>query len=73
MSDLDSTPRFVLRVYETMNRNLRIVREKLNRPLTLADKVLLSHLDDPEVQEMIAGSTGKRVRQRKISFLPPTG
>ncbi len=35
VTDLDSTPRFVSKVYETMNQNLRIVRKKLDRPLTL--------------------------------------
>ena len=47
MTDLESTPRFVSKVYETMKQNLRVVRKKLDRPLTLADKILLSHLDDP--------------------------
>ena len=36
-------------------RNLAIVRRRLGRPLTLADKVLLGHLDDPEHQEMEPG------------------
>ena len=57
MTDLHSTPEFVSRVYETMKRNLRVVRKKLDRPLTLADKILLSHLDDPENQEMIPGKS----------------
>ena len=66
MTDLDSTPRFVSKVYETMNQNLRIVRKKLDRPLTLADKILLSHLDDPENQEMIAGKSYLQVRPDRV-------
>ncbi len=66
MTDLESTPRFVSRVYKTMNQNLRIVRKKLDRPLTLADKVLLSHLDDPENQEMIAGKSYLQVRPDRV-------
>lgn len=66
MSSLDSTPQFVSKVYETMQRNLRIVRQKLNRPLTLADKILLSHLDNPEEQEMIAGQSYLYVRPDRV-------
>jgi len=36
-----STPEMAANVYETMARNLTIVRRRLGRPLTLADKVLL--------------------------------
>ncbi len=66
MTDLESTPRFVSKVYETMNQNLQMVRQKLDRPLTLADKILLSHLDDPENQEMIAGKSYLHVRPDRV-------
>src|SRR5210317_2605367 len=66
MTDLESTPRFVSKVYETMKQNLRIVRRKLDRPLTLADKILLSHLDNPEEQEMIAGKSYLHVRPDRV-------
>jgi aconitate hydratase len=66
MTDLHSTPRFVSKVYETMKQNLRVVREKLDRPLTLADKILLSHLDDPANQEMIAGKSYLQVRPDRV-------
>src|SRR3972149_11211337 len=48
----ESTAEMANQVYETIERNLAIVRRRLRRPLTLADKVLLGHLDDPEHQEM---------------------
>ena len=57
MLTIEPTPEFVSGVYEIMERNLKVVREKLDRPLTLADKVLLSHLDDPASQEMIPGQS----------------
>jgi aconitate hydratase len=68
MSALESTPEFVSKVYDTMNRNIKIVREKLNRPLTLADKILLGHLDDPKEQEMIAGESYLQVRPDRVVF-----
>ena len=47
MLTIESTPELVASVYARMDRNLQTVRQRLGRPLGLADKVLLSHLDDP--------------------------
>jgi aconitate hydratase len=55
MVTIESTPAMAAKVYETMEKNLAVVRRRLGRPLTLADKVLLGHLDDPEHQEMESG------------------
>jgi len=66
MTSLDSSPEFVSNVYATMNKNLQVVRRRLDRPLTLADKVLLSHLDNPEEQEMIPGKSYLHVRPDRV-------
>ena len=42
------------------------MRRRLNRPLTLADKVLLGHLDDPENQEMVPGESYLNVRPDRV-------
>jgi aconitate hydratase len=47
MITIDSTPEFVTNVYERMDRTLAAVRRNVGKPMGLADKVLLSHLDDP--------------------------
>ncbi|MDH3444509.1 MAG: aconitase family protein, partial [Deltaproteobacteria bacterium] len=52
MITIESTPEMAANVYETMERNLAIIRRRLGKPLTLADKVVLGHLDDPEHQEV---------------------
>jgi len=44
---IDSTPEYVLSIYEQMERRLATVRRRLNRPLTLSEKIMLGHLDDP--------------------------
>jgi hypothetical protein len=36
--------------YDTMRAKLDVVRERLNRPLTLSEKILYSHLDEPATQ-----------------------
>ncbi|XP_046856176.1 aconitate hydratase, mitochondrial-like [Xenia sp. Carnegie-2017] len=38
--------------YRTLDKNLKIVRERLNRPMTLSEKILYSHLDDPINQDI---------------------
>jgi len=57
MLTIDSTPEFVTGVYERMDRTLQVVRRNLGRPLGLADKVLLSHLDDPSSTGMERGKS----------------
>lgn len=66
MVTIESTPEMAAKVYETMERNLAVVRRRLNRPLTLADKVLLGHLDDPETQEMIPGVSYLQTRPDRV-------
>src|SRR5215469_6306075 len=53
-------------VYDRMERTLRVVRRRLGRPLTLADKVLLGHLDVPETQEMEPGHSYLLLRPDRV-------
>src|SRR5207244_2227371 len=66
MVTIESTAEMAAKVYETMERNLAIVRRRLGRPLTLADKVLLGHADDPEHQEMEAGKSYLFLRPDRV-------
>jgi len=66
MATIESTAEMAAKVYETMERNLAIVRRRLGRPLTLADKVLLGHADDPERQEMEAGKSYLFLRPDRV-------
>ncbi|RNA07265.1 aconitate mitochondrial-like [Brachionus plicatilis] len=36
--------------YEKLSATLSVVKSRLNRPLTLSEKILYSHLSDPEGQ-----------------------
>ncbi|KAJ5097505.1 hypothetical protein N7456_008226 [Penicillium angulare] len=51
-----------------MSDNLEIVRRRLNRPLSYAEKVLYSHLDDPHGQEIKRGSSYLRLRPDRVAF-----
>jgi aconitate hydratase len=66
MATIEATPEQAARIYETMARKLTVVRRRLGRPLTLADKVLLGHLDDPENQELEPGRTYLLLRPDRV-------
>jgi aconitate hydratase len=68
MVAIESTPEMAAAVYATMARNLAVVRRRLGRPLTLADKILLGHLDDPEHQELEPGKSYLLVRPDRVVF-----
>lgn len=57
MAVIESTPEMVAGVYATMTHTLSTVRRRLSRPLTLADKMLLSHMDDSGSQDMESGKS----------------
>jgi aconitate hydratase len=50
-----------------MSENLAIVRSRLNRPLTFAEKVLYSHLDDPHGQELERGKSYLKLRPDRVA------
>ncbi len=66
MVNIDSTPEFVSNAYEKMERNLEAVRRRLGRPMGLADKVLLSHLDDTANQELESGRSYLNLRPDRV-------
>jgi len=68
MDTNESTPDMAARVYETMARNLDVVRRRLDRPLTLADKLLLGHLDDPSGQALTVGESVLALRPDRVVF-----
>jgi aconitate hydratase len=68
MVSIESTPEMAAAVYATMARNLAVVRRRLGKPLTLADKILLGHLDDPEHQELEPGKSYLLVRPDRVVF-----
>ena len=48
MFDSKKSPEFVKRSYLKAQQKLSLIRKKLSRPLTLSEKILFSHLDEPE-------------------------
>jgi aconitate hydratase len=53
--------------YKKMSENLAVVRSRLNRPLTYAEKILYSHLDDPHGQDIERGKSYLKLRPDRVA------
>ncbi|XP_013411128.1 aconitate hydratase, mitochondrial isoform X3 [Lingula anatina] len=58
--------------YEKLAQNLDIVKRRLNRPLTLSEKVLYSHLDEPAECEIVRGESYLRLRPDRVAMQDAT-
>ena len=71
--NVDSTPQFVEEAYKKMERKLEIVRSRLNRPLTLAEKLLLGHLDNAQDAELDPGESYIMLNPDRVAHQDVTG
>ena len=55
--EIETTLHFVEKVYANLEKNIAVLRKRLGRPLTLMEKVVLGHLDDPAGQELNPGKS----------------
>lgn len=58
--------------YEKLVSRLEIVKKRLNRPLTMSEKVLYSHLDDPQNQDIQRGTSYLRLRPDRVAMQDAT-
>ncbi|MEZ7978606.1 MAG: aconitate hydratase [Myxococcota bacterium] len=72
MSAIATTPELVQNAYKKINANLEVVRERLGRPLTYAEKILLGHLDDPKGQELHPGDSYLLLRPDRVAMQDAT-
>lgn len=71
-SKIETTPELVKSVYAKTNERLAIIRQRLNRPLTLAEKIVFGHLDDPQNQELVRGSSFLLLRPDRVAMQDAT-
>ncbi|CAO3636176.1 unnamed protein product [Cunninghamella echinulata] len=64
MSNLESD-KFIN--YQRIEDNLQIVRKRLNRPLTLSEKIVYGHLDDAENQDIVRGQSYLKLRPDRVA------
>ena len=72
MAKIETTPDLVKQVYQKTSERLAIVRKRLGRPLTLAEKVLYGHLDDPNNQELKRGESFLLLRPDRVAMQDAT-
>lgn len=68
MSKFDKAPL----PYEKLTKNLEVVKKRLGRDMTLSEKVLYSHLDDPKGQEIERGNSYLRLRPDRVAMQDAT-
>ena len=66
MDTIESTPEMATRVYEKLARNIEVARRRFARPLTLSEKLLIGHLDDPQHQELEPGASYVMLRPDRV-------
>lgn len=72
MAKIETTPELVQEVYKKTAQRLTVIRKRLGRPLTLAEKVLFGHLDDPEHQELKRGESFLLLRPDRVAMQDAT-
>jgi len=72
MASIETTPELVQSVYTTSRKRLAVIRERLGRPLTLAEKVLFGHLKDPEGQHLERGEAYLQLHPDRVAMQDAT-
>ena len=68
-----STPiALVNQVYASLDERVALGRERLGRPLTLAEKILINHLDDPATAELERGASYVDLRPDRVAMQDAT-
>lgn len=68
----NTTAALVEATFQKIEKNLAVVRKLLNRPLTLSEKILLGHLDDPQNQKLARGEATLRLRPDRVAMQDAT-
>ncbi len=69
---IETTAEMVKQVYANTQKRLDIIRKRLNRPLTLAEKIVFGHLDDPQNQELVRGQSFLQLRPDRVAMQDAT-
>lgn len=71
-SKIETTPEMVEKVYQTTRTRVEVVKKRLNRSMTLAEKILFGHLDDPQNQELNRGESFLLLRPDRVAMQDAT-
>lgn len=69
---IETTPAMVSEVYKKTAQRLTVIRRRLGRPLTLAEKIMYGHLDDAENQDLERGKSFLLLRPDRVAMQDAT-
>lgn len=72
MKAIETTPELVKSVYAKTKKDLEVVRKRLGRSLTLAEKIMYGHLDDPQNQDLTRGKSFLQLRPDRVALQDAT-
>lgn len=72
MAQIETSPEMVKKVYETTRTKIEVIRKRLGRDLTLAEKIIYGHLDDPHEQEVERGKSFLLLRPDRVAMQDAT-
>jgi aconitate hydratase len=72
MAKIETTPEMVKKVYETTRTKLEIIRKRVGHEMTLAEKIIYGHLDDPQNQEIVRGKSFLLLRPDRVAMQDAT-
>lgn len=72
MIQVESTPEFVEQAYKKIEDRLSVIRKRVDRPLSLAEKLLLGHTDNPEKADLTPGSSYLQLRPDRVAMQDAT-
>ena len=72
MTVIESTPALVADAYARMRARLAMVRERHDRPLTLAEKLLFGHLDDASTEDLTPLESYLQIRPDRVAMQDAT-
>lgn len=58
--------------YKKLEENIKLVKDRLKRPLTLSEKILYGHLDQPKTQDIERGVSYLRLRPDRVAMQDAT-
>jgi aconitate hydratase len=69
---IETTPELVRSVHARLAKNVGVVRKRLGRPLSYAEKIFLGHLADPERAEIAPGKSYMETRPDRVAMQDAT-
>ncbi|MEZ4750086.1 MAG: aconitate hydratase [Bdellovibrionota bacterium] len=72
MAKIETTKELVESTYKKMEERIALVKKRVNRPYTLAEKILFGHLHDPAGQELKAGESILQLHPDRVAMQDAT-